>query len=226
MYPGPLGRSLSGKALEKGLWNLEVTNIRDFAEDTHKTVDDKGFGGGNGLVMKPDILGKALDHVIAKQPSPPTIYYMSPRGKPLSQKKIVDIVKKNNIVLLAGRYEGIDERVIEEYNIEELSLGDFILSGGEIATFAIMDACVRLLPDVIENLETLDYESFTYAGKPSALLEYPHYTRPNVWNGREVPEILLSGDHAKIAKWRLKKAEELTEKRRPDLWEQHIKDKI
>lgn len=219
MFPGPLCYSLAGKALQKGIWNLEPVNIRDFAEDRHKTVDDKPFGGGAGMVMRPDVLGRAIESVKAAHPNTRLIYF-SPRGSLLNQEKIRSLAGEEHLTLLCGRFEGIDQRIIEFYNAEEISLGDFVLSGGELAALALLDACVRLLPGVIINKETLGEESFgeDESDEYSGLLEYPHYTRPAIWQGLSVPEVLLSGNHADINNWRLRRAKEITEERRKDLW--------
>jgi tRNA (guanine37-N1)-methyltransferase len=208
MFPGPLGHSLPGKALSKDLWQLHVHNIRDFAIDKHRTVDDTPYGGGPGMVMKPDVLDAALSSL------PPTAHkiYLSPAGAPLAQKKLEELSKKSEIALLCGRYEGIDARVIEAHGLDEVSLGDFVLAGGEVAAMALIEGVVRLLPGVLGNEATTLEESFT-----SGLLEYPHYTRPPVWKGLEVPPVLLSGDHGQVRAWRQKRAEELTRQKRPDL---------
>lgn len=220
MFPGPLDQSLAGKALKEGIWQLDVFDIRKFAEDKHQTVDDKPFGGGNGMVMKPDVLGKALDHVCKGNPGS-RIIYPSPRGSVFTQSKAIELSKENNIAILCGRYEGIDHRVIEEYGIEEVSAGDFVLSGGEIAAYTIIDACLRLIPGVIVKPKALEQESFGGDGDYSSLLEYPHYTRPAEWQGKKVPEVLLSGNHAEVEKWRLEQAENITEERRKDLWNKY-----
>ena len=216
MFPGSLGHSLAGKALERGMWRLEVMDIRDFATDKHRTVDDTPFGGGAGMVMRPDVVDAAL--AAALQPEQdgalvgPAIY-LSPRGRVLNQALAEELAAGPGCVLVCGRYEGLDERVIEARGLMEVSLGDFVLSGGEPAAIALMDAVVRLIPGVMGAAETLDEESFE-----QGLLEYPHYTRPAIWQGRPVPEILLSGHHEKIRTWRLRQAEEVTKSRRPDLW--------
>ena len=220
MFPGMLGMSLSGKALEKKLWSLEAVQLRDFATDNHKTVDDTPFGGGAGMVMKPDLLDKALR---AHQPLGRFIY-MTPRGKPLTQALVRDLVKEPQLTILCGRYEGVDQRLLEAYQAEEICIGDYVLSGGEPAAMILLDACIRLLPDVLGNAETHDEESFE-----NGLLEYPHYTRPAVWTGpdgveRTVPEVLTSGHHAKVKEWRQAESEVITKARRPDLWEK-FKDK-
>lgn len=218
MFPGHLGMSLSGKALEKNVWSLETINPRYFATDLHKTVDDAPFGGGAGMVMKPDILDKALQ---AHLPLGRFIY-MTPRGAPLTQKKAQELAAEPLLTILCGRYEGVDERLLEAYGAEEISIGDYVLSGGEQAAMILLDAVIRLLPDVVGNAETHDEESFT-----GGLLEYPHYTRPAEWTGpdgilRKVPEILSSGHHGKIGEWRLERAREATRARRPDLWEAYL----
>ena len=235
MFPGPLGVSLAGKALEKGIWSLEAINIRDFATDKHKTVDDSPFGGGAGMVMKPDVLDAAIEaaklrlpvtseqmtvnHNMSTAHRPlPTIIYFSPRGIPITQS-LINTLKNKNLIMLCGRFEGIDQRVIDHHDMLEVSLGDFILSGGEIAALAMLDAIVRLLPGVIGNDQAIHEESFAPDTNYAGLLEYPLYTRPSVWNGRQVPEILLSGNHEQISKWRLEQAKNITKARRPDLWE-------
>lgn len=214
MFPGFLGMSLSGKALEKGLWALETTNIRDYAENNHKTVDDTPFGGGAGMVMKPDILDRALrDNAPLGR-----FIYMSPRGKLLTQSLALELSREPRLTILCGRYEGVDQRVLDAYGAEEISAGDYILSGGEPAAMILLDSCVRLLPGVVGNQDTHAEESFE-----NSLLEYPHYTRPPLWTGpdgvaRPVPEVLISGHHAKVREWRLGESEEITRLRRPDLW--------
>lgn len=226
MFPGPLGHSLAGKALEKGIWGLDTINIRDFALDAHGTVDDKSFGGGTGMVLRPDILGDAIDHVVAKSPeAKKDIYYLSPRGKTFDQPMAEQLIAKKHIILLCGRYEGVDQRVINAYNVQEISMGDFVLSGGEVAAITLLDACVRLLPDVIGNKEALSEESFGSHSHYNGLLEYPHYTRPASWRGMDVPEVLLSGNHQAIEEWRLAQAEEITKARRKDLWQKYLDSK-
>jgi tRNA (guanine37-N1)-methyltransferase len=210
MFPGPLGLSLAGKALASGAWSLDVVDIRSFATDKHRTVDDTPAGGGPGMVMKADVLGRAID-ATATDTRPRLL--MSPRGTPLTQARIEAMTGDAGVVLVCGRFEGIDERVIAARGLEEVSVGDYVLSGGEIAAMALIDACVRLLPGVMGTAASGTEESFT-----EGLLEYPHYTRPQLWEGRPIPEILLSGDHAKIAAWRRAEAERLTRERRPDLW--------
>lgn len=220
MFPGSLGQSLSGRALENGLWSYKTVNIRDFAEDKHKTVDDTPFGGGAGMVMRPDVIEKALISVSDQEKESKTRrIYLSPRGIPLSQGLVKDLVGEKEITLLCGRYEGVDQRVLDACEFEEVSIGDYVLSGGEPAALIMMDACIRLIPGVMGNDETPVEESFS-----SGLLEYPHYTRPAEWetsDGRKltVPEILRSGDHGKVAQWRHKQSLKITKKIRPDLLE-------
>jgi tRNA (guanine37-N1)-methyltransferase len=216
MFPGPLGQSLAGKALEKGIWRLETMQIRDFARDRHRTVDDTPFGGGAGMVMRPDVIDAALAAATADGLKP--AIYLTPRGRLLTQGLVEELAAGPGAVVLCGRYEGLDERVIEARGLIEVSLGDFVLSGGEPAALALIDACVRLLPGVMGAEATLDEESFE-----NGLLEYPHYTRPAVWNERAVPEILMSGHHEKIKAWRQAQAEETTRSRRPDLWDAYKK---
>jgi tRNA (guanine37-N1)-methyltransferase len=213
MFPGPLGCSLAGKALVDGLWRLETVDIRGFARDKHRSVDDAPFGGGPGMVMRPDV----LDRVIAEGAGPGPVIYLSPRGRLLEQARVKELAAGAGVSLLCGRYEGVDERVIEARGVEELSLGDFVLSGGEPAAIALIDACVRLLPGVVGDAATLAEESFE-----DGLLEYPHYTRPQTWEGRAVPEVLLSGHHDRVRQWRQEQREQATRKRRPDLWERRL----
>lgn len=211
MFPGPLGLSLSGQALATGLWRLDVTNIRDFGLGRHRQVDDTPAGGGAGMVMRADVLGPALDHATAERAGVPTIY-LSPRGEPLSQRLVRDLAAGPGVTLLAGRFEGIDQRVIDGRGLREVSIGDYVLSGGELAAMVLLDACVRLLPGVMGAEASLAEESFE-----SGLLEYPHYTRPRDWDGRSIPDVLLSGDHKRIAAWRRAEALRLTQDRRPEL---------
>ncbi len=210
MFPGPLGSSLAGKALAAGAWSLDVVDIRGFAADRHRTVDDTPAGGGPGMVMKPDVLARAID--AAASDARPRLL-MSPRGVPLTQSRVEVLAGGPGVVLVCGRFEGVDERVIAARELEEVSVGDYVLSGGELAAMALIDACVRLLPGVMGAPGSAAEESFA-----QGLLEYPHYTRPQVFEGRPIPEVLLSGDHAKIAAWRRAEAERLTRARRPDLW--------
>jgi tRNA (guanine37-N1)-methyltransferase len=210
MFPGPLGASLAGKALAAGAWSLDVVDIRTFATDKHRTVDDTPAGGGPGMVMKADVLGRALD-ATATEARPRLL--MSPRGAPLTQARVEALTAEQGVILVCGRFEGVDERVIAARGLEEISVGDYVLSGGEIAAMALLDACVRLLPGVMGKPESGAEESFA-----NCLLEYPQYTRPQLWEDRPIPEILTSGDHGKIAAWRRAEAERLTKERRPDLW--------
>ena len=211
MFPGPLGTSLAGRALGEGKWSLDAVNIRDFAIDKHRTVDDTPAGGGAGMVLRADVLAAGIDAASpADDPRPRLL--MSPRGIPLDQKRVVQLAAGPGIVIIAGRVEGVDQRVIEARHLEEVSIGDYVLSGGEIAAMALLDACVRLLPGVMGNAESGASESFA-----DNLLEYPHYTRPQVFEGRPIPEVLTSGDHGRIAAWRRAAAERLTAERRPDL---------
>ena len=210
MFPGPLGASLSGRALAAGAWALDVVDIREFATDKHRSVDDTPAGGGPGMVMKPDVLGRAID-AIAADTRPRLL--MSPRGAPLTQARVEALIAGPGVVLVCGRFEGVDERVIAARGLEEVSIGDYVLSGGELAAMAAIDACVRLLPGVMGAPASSAEESFA-----DGLLEYPHYTRPQLWEGRAIPEVLVSGDHGKIAAWRRAEAERLTKERRPDLW--------
>ncbi len=214
MFPGPLGMSLLGKALEEEKWHLDVVNIRDFANGVHKAVDETPYGGGAGMVMLPEVLAKAIEYA---NPQPDRWIYLSPRGKLFTQPVSQELIQDAHIGLICGRYEGVDQRVLDYYAIEEVSLGDFVLSGGEIAAYAIIDTCIRQQFSVLGNAQTLDEESFG-GGSYRNLLEYPHYTKPASWQGLEVPEVLRSGDHKKIAQWRLRQAERLTEARRPDVW--------
>ena len=216
MFPGPLGRSLYAKALKKKLWDLEVINIRDSALDKHKTVDDTPFGGGSGMLLKPDVLSKSLDSNITKGEK---IFYLSPRGKIFDQKIAKKFSNEKIINLVCGHFEGVDERILKTRNIEEISIGDYILSGGETAALVILDSVIRLLPGVLGNETSKIDESFE-----NGLLEYPQYTKPQKWEKKEVPSVLLSGDHAKIKGWRLSKSQDITRRRRPDLWEKYKKN--
>ncbi len=214
MFPGTLGQSLAGKALEAGHWRLETVDIRDFARDKHATVDDAPFGGGPGMVMRPDVVDAALDSV---EGTNRPVIYLTPRGRLLTQSRVRALAEGPGVVLLCGRYEGIDHRVIEARGLEEVSVGDYVLSGGEPAAEIVLDACVRLLPGVLGSAASLEEESFE-----RDLLEYPHYTRPQEWAGRAVPEILVSGHHERIRAWRLEQSEQLTRERRPDLWARYV----
>lgn len=208
MFPGPLGQSLAGRGLEKGLWSLDATNIRDFATDRHRTVDDTPFGGGAGMVLRPDIVDQAVRAVADGRP----IVCLTPRGRPFSQTLARSFAKGNGLILVCGRYEGIDQRVIDAHRMQEVSIGDYVLSGGELAAMVVLDSVVRLLPGVMGAAESAEEESFS-----AGLLEYPHYTRPAEWQGRAVPQVLLSGHHAEVAAWRRAESERITRERRPDL---------
>ena len=216
MFPGPLGVSLAGRALAEGKWACDPIQIRDFAADKHRTVDDTPAGGGAGMVLRADVLGKAVDHALDKRPDLPVLA-MTPRGRPITQARVRDLAAGPGATILCGRFEGFDERIFEARAIEQVSMGDIILSGGEMAALLLLDACVRLLPGVMGAASSGVEESFE-----TGLLEYPLYTRPVEWEGRAIPEVLRSGDHAKIAAWRKQRAEEDTRLRRPDLWERHI----
>jgi tRNA (guanine37-N1)-methyltransferase len=215
MFPGPLGVSLAGRALADGVWSLETVQIRDFATDKHRTVDDTPAGGGAGMVLKPDVLAACIDHAKARR-AECKILAMTPRGTPITQARIRELAAGPGVIILCGRFEGFDERIFAAREVEEISLGDIVLSGGEPAAIAILDACIRLLPGVMGAASSGAEESFE-----EGLLEYPHYTRPQEWEGRTIPEVLRSGDHAKIAAWRKQRAEDDTRSRRPDLWERH-----
>jgi tRNA (guanine37-N1)-methyltransferase len=213
MFPGPLGYSLAGKALENRIWSLETIQIRDFAMDRHHSVDDTPFGGGAGMVLRPDVIDAAVEQVIDARP----ILCLTPRGRQFVQADAVRLASADGIVLLCGRYEGIDQRVIETRDMEEVSLGDYVLSGGEPAALVLLDAIVRLLPGVMGAADSAAEESFS-----QFLLEYPHYTRPAEWHGRRVPDVLLSGHHGAVAAWRRQQSEQITQQRRPDLWAAYL----
>jgi tRNA (guanine37-N1)-methyltransferase len=215
-FPGVLGQSLTGRALQKGLWALETIDLRQFGIGKHRDVDDTPTGGGAGMVLKPDVVAAALDQAARGAPADRAdwpVIYVSPRGKPFDQATAKRFSEARGMTILCGRFEGVDQRVLDEYRVEEISLGDFVLTGGEIAAQALIDASVRLIPRVLGNTESTEEESFSHG-----LLEHPQYTRPTEWNGRKVPEILLSGHHANIAKWRSDQSRKLTKERRPDLW--------
>ena len=214
MFPGPLGQSLTGRALIDGLWQLKTTNIRDFATDKHGTVDDTPAGGGAGMVLKADVLAAALDSVAGTGP----VLAMSPRGAPLTQARVQTLSEGPGVTILCGRFEGIDQRVLDARDVEEVSIGDYVLTGGEIAAQVLIDATIRLIPRVLGNSESTLVESFS-----EGLLEHPQYTRPAEWEGRKIPEVLLSGHHGRIAEWRKTQAEALTKERRPDLWRAYLK---
>ena len=215
LFPGPLASGLYKKALEKKIWSLKTVDIRDSANDKHKTVDDAPFGGGSGMIIRPDVLANSLDKNITDKKE--RVIYLTPKGKKFDQKYSKKISKKN-INIICGHFEGIDERIIQTRNIEEVSIGDFILSGGEMAAFVIINSVVRLLPGVLGNTDSLHEESFE-----NSLLEYPQYTKPQKWEKKEVPDVLLSGNHKKIKDWRLAQSEDITRRRRPDLWEKYKK---
>lgn len=215
MFPGPLGISLAGRALAEGKWSLDAVQIRDFATDRHRSVDDTPAGGGAGMVMRADVLAPALDTTTVRHPGVPVLA-MTPRGAPLTQVRVRQLAQGPGAIILCGRFEGIDQRLFDARAIEEVSIGDYILSGGEMAALTLLDACIRLLPGVMGAASSGDDESFE-----TGLLEYPHYTRPAEWEGRTIPEVLRSGDHARIAAWRKREAEAITRLRRPDLWERH-----
>ena len=215
MFPGPLGISLAGRAMAEGAWSLDAVQIRDFAKDKHRTVDDTPAGGGAGMVLRVDVLAAAIDQARSLHPDCPVIA-MTPRGKPLSQARVRELAGGPGVTVLCGRFEGFDERIFEGRGVEEVSVGDIVLSGGEPAAIMLLDACIRLLPGVMGAASSGTEESFE-----QGLLEYPHYTRPATWEGRTIPEVLRSGDHAKIAAWRKYQAEVDTRSRRPDLWERH-----
>jgi tRNA (guanine37-N1)-methyltransferase len=216
MFPGPLAISLAGKALAASIWSLEACDIRVHATDKHRSVDDTPAGGGPGMVMRADVVARAVDAVASPEDSRPRLL-MSARGTPLTQQRVEAVAQGTGVVVVCGRFEGVDERAIESRALEEISVGDYVLSGGEIAALALLDACVRLLPGVMGKEASAQEESFAHG-----LLEYPHYTRPQLWQGRTIPEVLTSGDHARIAEWRREAAERLTRERRPDLWAAYL----
>ncbi len=212
-FPGILGESLTGKALKDGLWQINPIDLRPFGEGRHRNVDDTPAGGGAGMVLRADVMGRAIDHARAAAPPGAPLIYLSPRGKPLDQAMAKRLSQCPGVTLICGRFEGLDERVIKHYGIEEVSLGDFVMTGGEIAAQALIDATVRLLPDVLGNAASTEEESFS-----EGLLEHPQYTRPAEWRGLSIPDVLMSGHHGEIAKWRRKMSEDITRERRPDLW--------
>ena len=216
IFPGPLDKGLYGKAMAKKLWNLNIINIRDSATDRHGTVDDTPYGGGTGMLLKADILAKSIDQNIKKGER---IFYLSPKGKKFDQKLAQDLSKEKSFSLICGHFEGVDERVLTTRNIEEISIGDYILSGGETAALVVLDSVLRLLPGVLGNNKSVLNESFE-----NGLLEYPQYTKPQIWEEKQVPNVLLSGDHNKIKDWRLSQSEAITRDRRPDLWQKYKKD--
>ena len=216
IFPGPLNKGLYGKAMAKKLWNLNVINIRDAATDKHKTVDDTPYGGGSGMLLKPDVLANSIDPNVKKGDK---IFYLSPKGKIFDQKLAQELSKEKSFSLICGHFEGVDERVLSTRNIVEISIGDFILSGGETAALVVLDSVLRLLPGVLGNEKSVSEETFE-----NGLLEYPQYTKPQIWEEKSVPEVLLSGDHGKIKDWRLSQSEAITRDRRPDLWQKYKKN--
>ena len=216
IFPGPLKKGLYGKALLNKIWNLDIVNIRDSAEDKHKTVDDTPFGGGAGMLIKPNVLARSIDQNANKNEK---IFYLSPKGKLFNQKIAKSLSKENCVNLICGHFEGVDQRLLETRNIEEISIGDYILSGGETAVFVIINSILRLVPGILGNEQSIDDESFE-----NGLLEYPQYTKPQIWEEKSVPDVLLSGDHSKIKDWRLSKSEAITRLRRPDLLQKYKKD--
>ena len=216
LFPGLLNKGLYGKALSNNIWNLKIVNIRDYSSDKHKTVDDTPFGGGSGMLIKPDVLANSLDQNVKPNEK---IYYLTPKGKLFSQKLAKKLSKEKSINLICGHFEGVDQRVIDTRNIEELSIGDYVLSGGETAALVVLDSILRLIPGVLGNDQSISEESFE-----NGLLEYPQYTKPQIWEKKSVPDVLLSGDHAKIKDWRLSESEAITRDRRPDLWQKYKKN--
>ena len=215
VFPGPLSKGLYGKAMSKNLWDLKVVNIRDAAEDKHKTVDDTPYGGGSGMLLKADVLAKSIDQ---NKNEGETILYLSPRGKKFDQRYAKKLAREKSLSLICGHFEGVDERVLSTRNIEEISIGDYVLSGGETAAYVVIDSVLRLLPGVLGNDNSKMEETFE-----NGLLEYPQYTKPQIWDKKAVPDVLLSGDHSKIKDWRLSQSEAITRVRRPDLWEKYKK---
>ena len=216
IFPGPLNKGLYGKALSNKIWNLDIINIRDSAEDKHKTVDDTPFGGGSGMLIKPDVLASSIDKHVSKSEK---IFYLSPKGKLFNQKTAKSLSKERCVNLICGHFEGVDQRLLETRNIEEISVGDYILSGGETAALIIIDSILRLVPGILGNEKSVYEESFE-----NRLLEYPQYTKPQLWEEKNIPDVLLSGDHSKIKDWRLSQSEAITRHRRPDLWQKYKKD--
>jgi len=214
-FPGPFDKGIYGKAFEKKIWDINIVNIRDFAEDKHKTVDDTPYGGGSGMVMRADIIGKSLDSSLGKNDK---VYFLSPRGKLFDQETAKKISKEKSLNILCGHFEGVDQRILDNRNIEEISIGDYVISGGETASYILLDSVLRLIPGVVGNKDSIVDESFE-----NGLLEYPQYTKPQIWQENKVPEVLLSGDHAKIKHWRLSQSEAITRDRRPDLWQKYNK---
>ncbi|MBQ4825439.1 tRNA (guanosine(37)-N1)-methyltransferase TrmD [Leisingera sp. HS039] len=219
-FPGVLGESLTGKALQDGLWQLETVDLREFGAGKHRNVDDTPAGGGAGMVLRADVLGNAIEHTMAGTKGNWPLIYLSPRGRRMDQQMMQNFAQCDGMTLLCGRFEGVDERVLDHYGIQEVSLGDFVMTGGELAAQALIDATVRLIPGVLGNQASTEEESFS-----SGLLEHPQYTRPAEWNGRAIPDVLMSGHHGKIAEWRHRMSEDITKARRPDLWEAHSSKK-
>ena len=216
-FPGPFKNGLYRKAIEKKIWDLRTVNIRDYAIDKHKTVDDTPYGGGSGMLIKPDVLAKSLDKNINRDEK---IVYLSPKGKVFNQKIAKELSLENKVNIICGHFEGVDDRLLSTRNIEEISIGDYVLSGGETAAFVILDDVLRLIPGVLGNKDSIKDETFE-----NSLLEYPQFTKPKIWEGKSVPDVLFSGDHAKIKSWRLSQSEDITRRQRPDLWEKYLKDK-
>ena len=216
LFPGPLNKGLYGKALSNNIWNLKIVNIRNYSSDKHKTADDTPFGGGSGMLIKPDVLANSLDQNVKPNDK---IYYLTPKGKLFTQKFAKKLSKEKTINLICGHFEGVDQRVIDTRNIEELSIGDYVLSGGETAALVVLDSILRLIPGILGNDQSISEESFE-----NGLLEYPQYTKPQIWEKKSVPDVLLSGDHAKIKDWRLSESESITRDRRPDLWQRYKKN--
>ena len=227
LFPGPLGESVLGRALANGIWQLQTHLLRDFATDKHRTVDDSPYGGGAGMVLKADVLDAALNHVLTLSPRA-RCFYLSPRGTLLTQRfahQLAEQLVERDLILLCGRFEGVDERFLQARDIEEISIGDYVLTGGDVAAMVLAESCVRLLPGVLGEEASVDEESFGINSDYAGLLEYPHYTKPPSWNGLDVPAVLLSGHHRNISQWRKEQAQELTRKRRPDLWKCYSDDK-
>ena len=216
MFPGPLGHSIIGRALDEGHWKLDALNLRDFGVGKHSQVDDTPYGGGAGMVMKPDVVGAAIEQAQRDMPTARTVM-MSPRGTPLTAQKALEL-SGESLIVLCGRFEGVDQRVLDHYGVEEISIGDYVLAGGELPAMVMLEAIVRLIPGVLGEHDSIDEESFGFHENYAGLLEYPHYTKPPLWKGLEVPEVLRSGHHGEIERWRMAEAEEITKTRRPDLW--------
>lgn len=224
LFPGPLGASILGDARERGLWRLSTLHLRDFATDKHRKVDDTPCGGGAGMVMKAEVIDRALTEAGSRKPEARRIY-LSPRGTPLTQALVEELAREPGLILLCGRYEGVDQRVLDHHGMEEISVGDYVLAGGEVAAMVLLEAALRLIPGVLGEAASTEEESFAGSGNCAGLLEYPHYTKPPLWKGMEVPPVLLGGHHRNIRQWRLEQAEEITRQRRPDLWERYRQKK-